>query len=424
MNKRVLIISYTFPPAPGIGGRRWAKFAKYLKRRGHIVKIIAASPKGKELSEWAADGNELRNDVYFIDSSYPESLGISPQSLKEKLRYRLSLLYARLKNPGNYYDKSNYWESQLLKECRKLIRWYKISTLICTVGPFRSSSFLLRLKHEFPQLKFIVDYRDPWTNNKTSFGFTTISPKRLRYEQALEERTIKEYDHITAVSSEMGEHFKKMLTPKEFSEKFTALPNGFDGDDFKPKNGQNKMTENHQLKIGFTGTFYNTSIHVFEKLVETVRLVEEKYPDKKGYVKFVFAGHIPAAIKTYFDKQPHVFSFVGKKSLKETYSLLSDMDLCCLFLTDDMNYSFSTKFYEYLAMGKKIISFSKQQGSNGKFIEENELGISVDFENMEQVITDLFLSEKEKFLTTYKTSFSPDNYSLESLTKKLETLLK
>jgi hypothetical protein len=40
--KTILIICYGFPPFPGIGGRRWAKFSKYLSSYGFNINVIAS----------------------------------------------------------------------------------------------------------------------------------------------------------------------------------------------------------------------------------------------------------------------------------------------------------------------------------------------------------------------------------------------
>jgi hypothetical protein len=39
----VLIVAYHYPPDPGIGGARPYRFAKYLKRMGYRIHVIAAS---------------------------------------------------------------------------------------------------------------------------------------------------------------------------------------------------------------------------------------------------------------------------------------------------------------------------------------------------------------------------------------------
>lgn len=422
MSKRVLIVAFTFPPTPGIGGRRWAKFAKYLKRNGHVVKVIAASNQESGISEWVNDYEEMKEDVRFIDSSYPKYLGIKPVYVSEKLRYRLSLVYAKIACKGNYYDKSNYWKNKLLKACREIIRKENINNLVCTIGPFRSSHYLLQLKQEFPQLNILVDYRDPWTNNKTSFGFTALSPKRFSYELMLEREVVQRADRLLAVSEEMGTYFKNFLPEGERVRKFKALPNGFDTEDFGSKPQLIQTTNSHTINIVFAGTFYTKSVHVFEKLIKSMLKLEEEFPEKKGFLSFTFIGSITDAINPYFEAYPHILKFLGKKSLQETYQIIAEADACALFLTDDLNYSFSTKFYEYLGMQKKIITFSKVKGNNAKFIEQNKLGFALCFDSIDDVLKDFYFSDKLQRQEKNPT-FDREQYNVKNLTKTLETFL-
>ena len=52
----ILLICHGFPPVRGIGGRRWAKFAKELARRGYTVHVIrSAGSKGRMDSLWSED---------------------------------------------------------------------------------------------------------------------------------------------------------------------------------------------------------------------------------------------------------------------------------------------------------------------------------------------------------------------------------
>ena len=71
-----------------------------------------------------------------------------------------------------------------------------------------------------------------------------------------------------------------------------------------------------------------------------------------------------------------VLKFNGVIPLKEVHQNISHSDACVLFLTDDINYSFSTKFCEYLYFQKPIIVFSKL-GATTNFIEKNNLGLAI-----------------------------------------------
>lgn len=411
------------PPSPDIGGRRWVKFAKYLKRNGHLVKIVAAHEHLPGVSPWINDGIELRDDINFINSSYPKYLGINSKTFKEKLLYKFSFVYVKLFCKGNYYDKSNHWKTNLIKTCRDLIDKYSIRNVICTIPPFRTACFLLELKEQFPQVNFMVDYRDPWVNNKSSFGFTNLKKDRFEYERSLEKKVIQGYDKIIAVSKEMGNHFEECLGKELFKNKFFLLPNGFDKEDFKDvKLKIGNSSGKDKIKIVFAGTFYDKSTHVLEKLMDVIRVIETKNPLMKGFLNFIFIGSIPHKFEIDFLKMPHSFTYLGKKSLEETYQIISEADFCSLFLTDDLNYSFSTKFYEYVALQKRIISFSRTRGANGNFIEEKNLGIAIDFDTMEAGIKKLYeidITKKEVFNEVTDIG----EFEIKNLTRKLEGLL-
>lgn len=421
MSKRVLIISFSMPPSPDIGARRWVKFAKYLKKKGHLVKIIAAHEHFPEISQWQKDLAGLEGDLAFTASGYPRYLGIRPQSLLDKVLYRASLHYAKLRSKGNYYDKSNLWAPALLKASRNAIKSHGINNVICTIPPFKMAYHLLALKKEFPGVNFIVDYRDPWTNNKTAFGFMHLSAARFRAEARAEERVVKEYDRILAVSEEMKEHFKTLLDARELDKKFVAIPNGFDREDFLQVSKPVLETEKRNtLKIVFAGTFYDKSFHVLEKLAETVSALEEAHPARKGLLQFIFIGSMPQNAELLVKANSTSFSFLGRKNLSETYSLLGDADFCALFLTDDLNYSLSTKFYEYLALKKPIISFSKHKGANARFIEENGIGIGVSFSTMKEEIEKLMNKQP---LVAFNPKLDASVFDIKNLAEQLEHVL-
>ena len=66
-----------FPPSPGIGGRRWVKFAKYFVRMSYDVKIITAKRNKKStISNWIKDMTKLEGLVDYIPSKYPYYLGV------------------------------------------------------------------------------------------------------------------------------------------------------------------------------------------------------------------------------------------------------------------------------------------------------------------------------------------------------------
>ena len=79
----ILIVSHTFPPSPGIGGRRWAKFAKYLHTKQLPLQVLSAFSE-KQGSLWADDVKGIPQRHWM--HKFPEVLNHDPASLYAKLK--------------------------------------------------------------------------------------------------------------------------------------------------------------------------------------------------------------------------------------------------------------------------------------------------------------------------------------------------
>ncbi|MCB0793795.1 MAG: hypothetical protein KDB88_03585, partial [Flavobacteriales bacterium] len=86
----VLLIAHTFPPYRGIGGRRWAKFAKAMARKGHPVHVIhSEGPEELKGSLWTTDIEQEGIHLHLLPQRYPTVLFKRPlNSLWEKIAYR------------------------------------------------------------------------------------------------------------------------------------------------------------------------------------------------------------------------------------------------------------------------------------------------------------------------------------------------
>ena len=144
-SKKVLLIAYTFPPAAGIGGRRWAKFAKYLHKSDVDIKIIAAKSETKSISNWNEDINAIRNKVTYIKTGFSKHLGVTPTSIQEKIMYRIARFYTQVTQSGNYYDKSGQWISKVTPLIEKEIKMDAITLLLLAHRLF-TPIILLKLK--------------------------------------------------------------------------------------------------------------------------------------------------------------------------------------------------------------------------------------------------------------------------------------
>ena len=220
-----------------------------------------------------------------------------------------------------------------------------------------------------------------------------VGPKKA------EELVAKGFDKIITVADEMGEYFVKKYLLK--TDSVQTINNGFDYDDFRVNHNH---TSNHT--IVFTGTLYEKALDSFLIFFNQLNTLKTEYT-------FHFYGEVHESILPYFKGSDKLF-YHEKIALNLVYEKIAESDACLLFLTDDLTFSFSTKFVEYLSQNKPILVFSKP-GKTGEFVNQNKLGFQMDNSNLNDVLNLL----KNNNPSTYEIS----SFDVKNLTYKLIDLL-
>jgi glycosyltransferase involved in cell wall biosynthesis len=374
----VTIVCFTFPPYDGIGGRRWAKFAKYIQKAGIDVHVIAADKQNlNKKSNWENDIILYKENITFLPMNYPYILTIIPKGIIQKIQYRLAWYYVKANVKGNFFDHSSFFSKNLLVEVEKKINAGS-DKIIVSCAPFHMAYEVIKVKEKYPNVTFIVDFRDPWTNNKTSFGYTGLSKKRLDFEKYKEEEVIRKYDKVISVSDEMSNYFRSLI--KTNKDKCITIPNGFDIEDIRSIEVSKRQKQ--KCRFIFTGTLYDKSLHMFKLFCDALIELVEELPDIKNHLQIDFFGYVPNGFNE-ISSQLDFLKFHGTVFNTKVYEEIQNSDLALLFLTDDLNYSFSTKFYEYIAMNTSIVVVSKE-GHTGNYIETHQLGYALNEKNSKE----------------------------------------
>ena len=363
LSKKVVVISFTFPPASGIGGRRWAKFCKEFHRRGIEFRVITADSNGTNQSQWKDDMEGWKGRVTKVDSTFPVIIRRGPSGFVEKLHYRLLLFWLRLNVSGNHYDHSALWKKKLIPAVSNCLD-QGYTHIIATAGPFAYLADLIELKQKFPDVEFIADFRDPWTNNKTSFGFDLLSPQRQVSERSKERNVIRQFDKIVSVADSINNHFKEYVSNED---KFFSISNGYDEDETV---ATDRIIGIEKLQIIFTGTLYRKVESSFERLVEACKSLS---PDQRELIEIHFYGKIGFTLDPSDDLPHDIIRIHNSVSLKEIKQKISQAHVGLLMVTPDLNYSFSTKFFEYIA-GDLPILLIGSQGCTSEEIVKNKIG--------------------------------------------------
>lgn len=413
---KILIVCFTFPPNAGIGGRRWAKFAKYLNRNHHDIQVFAASHAYEKQSPWMPDIQEYKQRIHYLNPGYPKILGSIPQSFVQRWHYRAAYYSQRLiEVKGNYFDRSTRFGKRVRRHLEAFIH-KGYNNVIISCGPFHMAREIVKLKSKFPAVNFILDFRDPWANNNTAFGFNTISLDRRQYEYQIEKDTIKAADQVIAVSNKMSRYFQE-LDPKN-PDKYVTIANGFDREDFGLELAITEA-KTDGLKFVFSGTLYEQAEHVF---VAFCAALNYRLSLGDCAIIFEFYGAVPAWFYKHTAGLEDYIVFGGNLALSDVYSKLAQADACMLFLTDDLTFSRSTKFYEYAALRKPIVVFSTG-GDTAEFVVSEGLGFKCDIATMENDLSHV-ISTLE--LNTFETNRNFDNseFDIENISRSIDKLLK
>ncbi len=172
--KKVLIITYYWPPAGGPGVQRWLKFVKYLPDFDiEPIVYIPENPTYPLLDEkLVADVPQnvtiLKNkiiepyawaSVFSKKNTKKISSGIIPNQRKQSFVQKM-MLWVR----GNLFipDARVLWVKPSVKYLSKYIQENNIDTVITTGPPHSLHLIGLQLKEKL-NVKWIADFRDPWT---------------------------------------------------------------------------------------------------------------------------------------------------------------------------------------------------------------------------------------------------------------------
>ena len=410
MNKKVIIISFNFAPSNKIGARRWTKFSKYFLKKGLDIQVITSKTN---IGESFLNELKLINDrIHPISFNYPIFLSINPKKLRQKLLYRLSLYWSKINTNLNYYDRAVHGRKNLIKKVEEFLD-LGYNNLIVSVAPFHMATYLCELIPKYPDVNFIVDFRDPWTHNKTAFGYFSMSNKRRELEDLSEKKVIKTFSNVVTVAEKFTFDLSKKYNTSKAA--FFTINNGFDKDDICDVK---ESIESNKIKFVFAGTLYNNVENYYNNFLDFLDFIKSIDFDLYDKIEINFYGDSKSKFVTNHEKI--VFhGFVDRHSIQR---FICNADFGLLFLSDDINYSFSTKFIEYISHKLPIIIFSSN-GETAKYVERNNIGLAIrsrnDFKNLYSIIK-LKTEGKERFYN----EFDINSFDIEKITEQYIKLLK
>lgn len=424
--KKLLIITYYFPPAGGPGVQRWLKFVKYLP--DFDVQPIVYVPENptypivdeglvKEISDKVI---VLKNKIwepYQLASVFSKnktkkiSSGIFPQKKKQTFLDK-TFLWVR----GNLFipDARVFWVKPSVVYLEKYIKENNIDTIV-TSGPPHSLHLIgLELKEKL-NVKWFADFRDPWT----TIGYhkaLRLSSYAEKKHKSLEHKVLNSADEIIVTSKTTKTEFQAITTKP-----ISVITNGYDVENVE------KQTLDSKFTLAHIGSFLSDRNPKFlwESLIELL----SEIPDLKSHLEIKLIGAVSQEVLdsiTEFKLNDYL-NLLGYVSHKEAiaHQRKSQVLLLIEINSEDTKSIIPGKLFEYMVSNRPIIAIGPQGSDFADIIKETNTGVFFDYSEkakLKSVILDFYNQFLEGKLQANGVGLQ--QYSRKNLTKQLAQLIK
>lgn len=429
-SKKILIITYYWPPAGGPGVQRWLKFAKYLPEFGW--KPIIFTPENpsyplldKSLMKDVPENLEIIKTKIWEPYQLAEKLNKSNKKFKagqfdvgnnQSWKSKLSI-WVR----GNFFipDARVFWVNPSVKFLEQYLKDNKIDVVV-TSGPPHSLHLIgLQLKKKFTDLKWIADFRDPWTEI-SYYKHLKLTNKSDKKHRQLESEVFKNADITLATSYTDAENFRKN------GANAVCITNGFDESDSANNPTIKKISTETQFTLSYIGVL--EQLRNPENLWKALNDLVKTNSDFAEKFKLKFVGRIDDKILQSIENSSlkNYIENLGYLSHDKAIDEMSDSSM--LLITNFPNPSskgiIPGKIFEYLATGKQIISFGPSEADVSKILTETKAGKHFSYEDSETIKQ--FILEKFELWKSGNLAENTQNieqFSRRNLTRQLSEIL-
>ena len=380
--KKVLIITYYWPPSGGSGVQRWMYFAKYLSEFGYEPIILTVEPKyaSYKFIDKSFVNKTEGIQVYRTKSSEPFNLYSS--FIGKSKEEAIPQAFAGESNPGllqklgrfvrgNFFipDARIGWVRYAYNKAVELLSNNDIQFVI-TSGPPHSTHLVgLKLKKKFG-VKWIADFRDPWTEVFYNKLFYRLNYAKVKDEK-LEKAVLENASTILTIGPSMAELLLKKITNNAPTKNVEFVYNGYDQEVFKKLNskiGNNKFVICH-LGVLSDNQPIDSFVIAMKGLIEVGLIKQEK-------VKILLIGRIAPNIIDLIKKTLPSIELEVKNYMTHNEAMQEIVNADLLFNSlanvADGKYLISGKLVEYIATGNPILCLGDSDGDGQKLLNEFE----------------------------------------------------
>ncbi|GAX62982.1 glycosyltransferase [Candidatus Scalindua japonica] len=442
--KKVLLISYHFPPSTEVGGKRIFNFARILPLNGwntyvltikdrYLSALDTAKLKDLDMVTVFKAGRlpNIKQGYLLLKGFYLKRIkksGVTLDELEEsfvhpeydtiaqKLKDLVEMLFI------GFPDEYRTWTIPALFKAVKEIKRNKIDCIVTSSPPVTSHVVGLLVK-KITGVKWIADFRDPWL---TPVDYTKPRPSRLLYTKIglwMERKMIGNADKVLTTTRRLCSTYQESFK-QHHPDKFIHISNGFDNALVSRCNGLNKFST---FTLSYTGTLYHgrSPEVVFKALKELIS--EGKINADEMRIKLIgnckyLDGYLTSEIAKSYGLD-HVVDISGQVPYLKSLEIIKRSH-SALLLAVDQPLQIPAKVYDYIGLGVTILTLTGQ-GETSDLIKSTGVGQVFNYSDVDGIKEFLYQAFKEKDLLSTQSSIEVlSKYDTGNIVKELALLLE
>lgn len=427
--KRILVVTYYWPPSGGSGVQRWLKFVKYLPDFGWTPVICTPDNPVFDLKDESLQ-KDISADLEILRIPIWEPFGFYKKLFGKKDTFKQGIVIEKSRMSlidkcvvwirGNLFlpDPRRFWVKPAVRFLSSYLKEHKID-MIVTTGPPHSMHFIGSALKRKIGVTWIADFRDPWSDWDILDKLRVGSMAR-KIHVNMEKKVLQTADLVLTVNHCLAE----VLSAKGVDLDVAVITNGVDDEDFQRVRNVPHTDKFRITHIGLLNEIRDPASlwEVLEELCE-----EEKEFDQE--LEILLAGMVSRSILSRLQQSATLSNHIVHLDYiphEEVFGYYSASSILLLLLnqTEKSRLVLPGKLFEYLLSHTPILTLGTLESDVHTILKDTQSGEVFEVHEKSKI--------KQMILDTYhdyrighssRTSKYTDKYLRKNLTRDLANLL-